>query len=107
MFMTSNRADTIDQAFKSRIHLTLHYPDLDLVAKEHIWRQFTSQSKQGSSTLTDEVYRGLAQLPMNGRQIKNVVKISMLLAHQEKAHLSIQHIHTVLQVTREAHVKDI
>ncbi|TQN68631.1 ATP-dependent zinc metalloprotease FtsH, partial [Colletotrichum shisoi] len=44
LVMTTNRADSIDRAFQSRIHLTLHYPDLDAAAKEHIWRQFVARS---------------------------------------------------------------
>ncbi|KAJ5701260.1 hypothetical protein N7488_008808 [Penicillium malachiteum] len=102
MLMTTNRASTIDHAFQSRIHLTLHYPDLDSTAKEHIWRQFTSQL-QLDDTFTDEIYGRLAQLSMNGCQIKNTVKISALLAHKEKTKLGIQHIRTVLSATREAH----
>ncbi|GJC77371.1 putative AAA domain-containing protein [Colletotrichum liriopes] len=38
LIMTTNRADSIDRAFQSRIHLTLHYLDLDVKAREHIWR---------------------------------------------------------------------
>ncbi|KAJ5835805.1 hypothetical protein N7447_001831 [Penicillium robsamsonii] len=106
MFMTTNRASTIDRAFQSRIHLTLHYPDLDSVAKEQIWRQFTSQLEL-DNTLTDDIYSRLAQLPMNGRQIKNTVKISALLAHKEKSKLGVQHVRTVLRATREAHGEDI
>lgn len=106
MFMTSNRADMIDQAFQSRIHLTLHYPELDLAAKEHIWRQFTTKPEQ-ENKLKDKDYADLAQLPMNGRQIKNVVKISKLLAHQEQAELTVDHVRTVLDATREADVKSI
>ncbi|GIK05562.1 hypothetical protein Aspvir_009675 [Aspergillus viridinutans] len=102
MLMTTNRANAIDRAFQSRIHLTLHYPELNSVAKEHIWKQFTSQLEQ-DSTLTDDVYSRLAQLPMNGRQIKNTVKIAALLAHKEKAELSIEHVRTVLHATSEAH----
>ncbi|KAM4066215.1 ATPase family associated with various cellular activities (AAA) domain-containing protein [Hirsutella rhossiliensis] len=73
LIMTSNRANTIDQGFHSRIHPTLHYPELDANANEHIWRRLTSHSQQGNG-LTDELYRRLAQLPLNGRQIKNVIK---------------------------------
>ena len=102
--MTSNRADTIDPAFQSRVHLTLHYPDLDSTAKEHIWRRFTVQS-QKASTLTDESYARLAELPMNGRQIRNIVKIATLLAHQENTDLGIEQISTVLQATREINFK--
>ncbi|KAJ5719810.1 hypothetical protein N7493_007388 [Penicillium malachiteum] len=106
MLMTTNRASTIDHAFQSRIHLTLHYPDLDPTAKEHIWRHFTSQLDL-DDTFTDDIYKRLSQLSMNGRQIKNTVKISALLAHKEKTKLGIQHVRTVLSATREAHGANI
>ncbi|KAK1979345.1 hypothetical protein LZ30DRAFT_726568 [Colletotrichum cereale] len=99
LFMTSNRAETIDRAFHSRIHLTLHYPDLEPAAKNQIWRQF-SQRSQLENRLTEENFRNLAQLPMNGRQIKNVLKIAALLAWQEDTALSIDQIRTVLQATK-------
>lgn len=102
IIMTTNRVDTMDKAFQSRIHLTLRYPDLDPEAKEHIWRYFVAQTQADSvSALTDEVYGRLAQLPLNGRQIKNTVKISMLLAAQEKQKFNIEYIDTVLQATME------
>lgn len=100
IIMTSNRAETMDRAFQSRIHLTLRYPDLDPVAKENIWRYFVTRMKADVS-LTDTDYGRLAQLPMNGREIKNVVKISTLLAAQEEAKLGIDYIDTVLQATTE------
>ena len=106
MVMTSNRAHTIDRAFQSRIHLTLHYSDLEPAAKEHIWRQFTSRS-ESEDTLTDDVYSHLSQLPLNGRQIKNIVKISRLLASQEKTSLGIDQICTVLQAAREVDAEGI
>lgn len=106
MFMTTNRASSIDSAFQSRIHLTLHYPELDSVAKERIWRQFTSQLER-DETLTDDTYLQLAKRPMNGRQIKNTVKISALLAHKEKVRLGLRHIRTVLYATSEARGREI
>ncbi|KAE8381525.1 P-loop containing nucleoside triphosphate hydrolase protein [Aspergillus bertholletiae] len=100
LIMTSNRADIIDRAFKSRIHLILHYPELGTHAKEQIWRQFVNRSNN-QNTLTDDAYSRLAVLPMNGRQIKNVVQIATLLAGQEKTILGIDQIRIVLQATRE------
>jgi AAA+ superfamily predicted ATPase len=100
IIMTTNRVETMDKAFQSRIHLTLRYPDLDSAAKEHLWRYFVAQT-QADSAITNEVYGRLAQLPLNGRQIKNTVKISMLLAAQEKEKLGIEYIDTVLQATME------
>lgn len=98
--MTSNRADTIDSAFHSRIHLTLHYPDLEPAAKDHLWRQFTARSRV-ESKITDEDFESLARLPLNGRQIKNVVKAATLLATHENTPLRLEQIRTVLQATKE------
>ncbi|PIG85022.1 hypothetical protein AARAC_000654 [Aspergillus arachidicola] len=106
LIMTSNHADIIDRAFKSRIHLILHYPELVPQAKEQIWRQFVNRSN-GQNTLTDEAYSLLAALPMNGRQIKNVIQIATLLAGQEKTVLGIDQIRIVLQATKEVDDEEI
>ncbi|POS74188.1 ATPase [Diaporthe helianthi] len=98
LFMTTNRAESIDRAFQSRVHLTLKYPDLQPFAKEHIWRQFMTQSGE-SSGLPDETFAHLAQLPLNGRQIKNVVKSAMLLATQQNQSVGLEQIQTVLRAT--------
>ncbi|KAF4965622.1 hypothetical protein FSARC_6609 [Fusarium sarcochroum] len=101
LIMTSNRGNAIDRAFQSRIHLTLHYPELAKEAKEQIWRRLTT--KNGRSTaLDDQAYQNLARLPMNGRQIRNVVKIALLLAASEETTLGMQQIRTVLEATQEA-----
>lgn len=96
--MTTNRGDSIDRAFQSRIHLTLNYPELQPDAKEHIWRQFMTQSAE-NNCLTDETFVRLAQLPLNGRQIKNIVKSAMLLATQQKTSVGIEQIQIVLTAT--------
>jgi hypothetical protein len=106
LFLTSNRADTIDTAFQSRIHLTLHYPDLDAAAKRSIWERLISRS-QPHSTVDEKSYSKLSELPLNGRQIRNTVKISLLLASKEKIPLGIQHIWTVLRATGEVGVDDL
>lgn len=96
--MTSNRADTIDHAFHSRVHLTLQYPDLDSTARADIWRRFSTQ-RRATTALTDEDYARLAELPLNGRQIRNVIKIAMRLALQEKKAMSIEQVKTVFRAT--------
>ncbi|GJC91403.1 ATPase [Colletotrichum higginsianum] len=110
LIMTTNRADSIDRAFQSRIHLTLHYPDLDAAAKEHIWRQFVARSLSiserddgrgaAAASLADESFACLARLPLNGREIKNIVKVATLLACQEQTVLGMGQIETVLRATR-------
>lgn len=43
-FLTTNRAADFDQAFESRIVLTLHHPDLDAASRLHVWRPLCSPS---------------------------------------------------------------
>lgn len=40
MFLTTNRVQTFDAAFQSRIHISLEYPELDKPARKAIWRDF-------------------------------------------------------------------
>ncbi|KAJ4287099.1 hypothetical protein N0V88_007721 [Collariella sp. IMI 366227] len=99
LFMTTNRGETIDRAFHSRIHLTLRYPDLDAPAKEHIWRHFTKLAGVDDS-FTAEVYDKLAVLPINGRQIKNTVRIATLVAAREKVPLGVEHVQIAVEATQ-------
>jgi hypothetical protein len=45
--------------------------------------------------------KNLSQLPMNGRQIRNVVKISRILAGKEESRLGLKQIRTVLEATQQ------
>lgn len=97
LFMTTNRVDNIDAAFQSRIHVSLEYPDLDATARRTIWKNFL-----GAATLetevTDEDLDDLSELKLNGRQIKNILKIAQLLASRKKSVLKREFIETVLAI---------
>ncbi|KAK3903420.1 hypothetical protein C8A05DRAFT_14621 [Staphylotrichum tortipilum] len=99
LFMTTNRQETLDRAFHSRVHLTLQYPDLDEPAKEHIWRHFTKVAGAGKS-FTAEIYADLAKVPLNGREIKNTVKIASLVATRLGEPFKVGHVRTALAATR-------
>ena len=45
----------------------------------------------------------LAMMELNGRQIKNIIKTSKLLASRRRAKLGYEHIKTVLDVTQHLH----
>lgn len=100
--MTSNRGSAIDRAFQSRIHLTLRYPSLTAEAKAAIFRHFIQGSNWASgNTVTSEQYQRLAALPINGREIKNLVKTAFLLASRSNAALSLEHVKQVIDATIE------
>lgn len=82
MFLTTNRIENIDDAFQSRIDIILPYGDLDAEARLQVWSNFISKSG-GSEVfdLTDQQVQKLAQnYSLNGREIKNLVKSSLLVA---------------------------
>jgi hypothetical protein len=101
MFLTTNRIDSHDAAFESRIHLTIQFSKLDFDSRLHVWKTFVRgiqvESKYASN-MDEEALRKLASHDLNGRQIKNVVKTARLLAASEKQSLDINHVEAVLRV---------
>jgi len=102
LFMTTNRVDTIDPAFQSRIHLTIEYPKLSEAARCQIWKQFLAINCP-DTTIGDQEIQVLAKVDLNGREIKNLIKTAQLLAGHENVALDIEHCQTVLQVTKWHH----
>lgn len=74
LFLTTNRVDNIDQAFESRISLKLFYREHSSNTRKLIWRNILNLAK---ISLTDGEIEVLAQNTFNGRQIKNIIKMSI------------------------------
>ncbi|RXG48361.1 hypothetical protein VDGE_07658 [Verticillium dahliae] len=100
LFMTTNRVDNIDAAFQSRIHVSLEYPDLTTESRRVIWRNFLNGSKIDVE-VSDAELDELAELPLNGRQIKNILKTAQLLAVRKKSALQKGFIDTVLSIEKQ------
>ena len=79
LFLTNNRVDNIDAAFESRIHLSLQYGGLTFDARKQVWMYFLGRSTE-KGLFTEEQLDSLAQIELNGRQIKNILKTAQLLA---------------------------
>lgn len=113
LFLTTNRVGTLDEAFKSRIHVILYYPPLSKNQTEGIWRINIRKLKQ----IEEERHGilnagidsdGMTELPLkvdeeeilefalthwqhhqygkgrwNGRQIRNAFQIAAALARFE------------------------
>ena len=103
MFLTSNRINDFDTAFESRIHLTIHYPPLDIPSKLHVWKTFVRMGDL-ESRLSDQDLETLAKIEVNGRQIRNIIKTARLLSKQEKAPLAMEHVEMVLKVKQGSFV---
>ncbi|KAJ4153249.1 hypothetical protein LMH87_009745 [Akanthomyces muscarius] len=102
MFLTTNRVQSFDEAFQSRIHLALKYHPLDAAGRADLWRLFlqrTAGYKESSwpAVSVDE----FAAMELNGRQIKNTARTANTLALAEGKTLSVEHVREVLRAVGE------
>ena len=103
LVLTSNRVGTFDEAFKSRIHLALHYDKLNKAQRRQIWENFAHHlnGMDDSNIDFDDIVNHVEQLSayeMNGRQIRNVITTGRQLALHKKRKLDwecLKHIITV------------
>jgi hypothetical protein len=93
LFLTSNRMDSLDPAFQTRITLSLPYHDLNKEGRQKIWENFLhgsgvleqvdEASSSPSSSLSPIDTAELAKHPLNGREIKNALRLALALAAEE------------------------
>ena len=74
LFLTTNRVETFDDAFQSRIHVALRYGELTPRAKKTVWRMFVDRVKAKEGGLGIEEFKesdldALARNHLNGRQV--------------------------------------
>lgn len=104
MFLTTNRIGSFDDAFKSRIHVSIRYPDLDTAARRAIWENFIKKAQsiyQHGVDVSTQDFDELSQKTLNGREIRNIVKSAQLLASRSKQPLSRTHLDIVWKVEHE------
>lgn len=85
LFLTSNRADVIDDAFKSRITIRVDYPELTEEGRREIWHVMLRHAaiiiveSDPTKPLERPFIHELAKVPLNGRQIRNMVRLIKVL----------------------------
>jgi AAA+ superfamily predicted ATPase len=87
LFLTTNRVGTFDEAFRSRINLSIHYQTLNKKARKEIWANMIKLSdrrwaRQNINDILDEL-DDLAKYELNGRQIRNALQTSSRIAEAE------------------------
>lgn len=78
LFLTTNRVKNIDHAFYSRVSLAIHFDEADHDKRAQIWANLLTAA--GIESLQSEDISSLAQAPINGRQIKNIIRQCQILA---------------------------
>ena len=69
IFLTTNRAPDLDDAFYNRIHVTITYPKLNSETRAKIWSFLleTNEKTERDGTWTDAAYKVLGKLEVNVR----------------------------------------
>ncbi|KAI0502743.1 P-loop containing nucleoside triphosphate hydrolase protein [Xylaria bambusicola] len=94
MFLTTNRVASIDTAFQSRVDLFLPYYDLTSEARREVWLNFIEHAGGPDRfDVKQETLEQLSQLPLNGREIKNLIKSAQLLSLRGGAKVSLERVH--------------
>ncbi len=92
LFLTTNRAEVLDHAVRSRVMLKLDYPDLDHAARTVIW---TTMMESAGLTLAEGSIAQLAETVLNGRQIRNLTRLAKIL-HPERT-ITLDQMRNVLR----------
>jgi SpoVK/Ycf46/Vps4 family AAA+-type ATPase len=101
LVLTSNRVGTFDEAFKSRVQISLHYPRLNKRSGTKIWFSFID-SLSGEDAELEQLRKRvdlLAKKNLNGREIRNTVKSAMQLARFKKEKLQYSHLERVIDIS--------
>ncbi|KAA1473177.1 P-loop containing nucleoside triphosphate hydrolase protein [Dentipellis sp. KUC8613] len=104
LFLTTNRVKVLDEAMKSRIDVSLFYAHPDIPARERLWATFlqaTDMTAAERSRLNSEM-RSLRHLSLNGREIKNVIKVASAFARHGKRPLSVDDILRVVRFSQQS-----
>ncbi|RSL50748.1 hypothetical protein CEP53_008685 [Fusarium sp. AF-6] len=100
LILTTNRVGVLDEAFKSRIHVSLAYPTIELEATLHIWDGILKRIDRDNKTATVKIkfdkeallsfaekhYKdhSRSKTAWNGRQIRNAFQLAVALGHHDR-----------------------
>jgi len=105
LILTSNRVGIFDEAFKSRIQVSLHYEDHTPKARKTIWKNFINMLEDSDADVNigelEEHLDELAEEEMNGRQIRNAMTTARQLAVHRKQRLDWTHLEQALSTAKE------
>lgn len=80
LFLTTNRIESIDPAFRTRITLALRYESLDVEGRAQVWKNLLTKSNQSLDSID---LKALSKTELNGREVKNALRLAMALAAEE------------------------
>lgn len=94
LFLTTNRLADFDPAIKSRINISVNYPDLTDDARRQVWNNLLRFAKM--EHLAPHVPDFMSH-NMNGREIKSAIRLAKALAVSEGTQPEKRHVDTCIK----------
>jgi hypothetical protein len=113
LILTSNRVGTFDDAFRSRIHIALHYEDLKPRSRKQIWLNFLSRLEDTEEGENVERIRRrvdeLAKHNLNGREIRNALSTARQLASYGGEKMGWEHLELAINTVNDfgSYLRDV
>ncbi|KAG8170055.1 hypothetical protein KVR01_000800 [Diaporthe batatas] len=116
LFLTTNRVGMFDDAFISRVHVQLYYPDFTDEERQRIWKTFIDKlaREKGSYIRLNidakEYIRGaeMKSLKWNGREIRNAFQTAVSLAEFDaekdedgRIQVTDEHLRAVVELSKD------
>ena len=105
LFLTTNRPGDIDEAFQSRIHVSIGLKALNTEERRQVWAVFIKEMKDLSDkrkrALLEYVTENFDADRLNGRQIRNAMRTALALAQLKGEQLKPEHLERVVRIGRE------
>lgn len=101
LFLTTNRAETLDEAFRSRISVIIQYNNLNQNSRNQIWQNLL---RAANVKIEDDIINNLSNIKthdgkdINGRQIKNAIRMAQCLAFDKKETVNSMHLEKAIKM---------
>jgi AAA+ superfamily predicted ATPase len=109
MFLTTNLWETIDPAMESRIQVHLQFPRLPSTSRAKIWENFLKRIPKEICDLNDSEVQKLGLWNLNGRDIKNALKMTAAWCRQndKDSYMTFRRFEDVITITCPRATKDV
>lgn len=105
LFLTTNRVNTMDTAFQSRIQIGIGFKSMTSDIRAKVWTQLLTlngRDKTIGPEALKKVQTELSKYDLNGRQIRNVLNVAEGLAFQEDGETGKLRYAHIKQATKAA-----
>ena len=102
--MTTNRPGDIDEAFVSRLHVSLELNSPGKEERAKLWRIFIKDldmPEKDQRALMDFATKRFDEDNLNGRQIRNTVRVALALAKLQGSNVEPAHLEEVVKIGRK------